>query len=324
MTTKENPALRDNSFMRIPKRLPPLPTLPAIRPAVPQPMKKLQDAFDTVKKAMTPPGVVLDTESQKHDGQAMVVDANGQTHPYDPATDTDVVFFQNGVLTTEQDATENGQALSQQTGKPVVVVYNARQGAPLDGLQTALDKVDPFGLVHSNPATDREAEAMYQSAKNGKKTHFVAHSQGAVIDRDALIRAHARLYREKYGESLARTHDPIRAHLEASRYADGQMQNVHVIAAGGAAVAWPPYANVDHVNNVADPIPNLLGQNTAAADPRATLRALTGIDAAFLDRLPGQKGRDHTEVINDPKLTGGFPGHSFQKVYVDDVAKKVD
>lgn len=312
-----------------------LPKLGTIAPVVTQAVRtaetvkqattgKLQDTFEKAKAALTPPRILLDTESKKSDGKMTVVDAQtGETRPYDPARDTDVVFFQNGINTTEQDATENGLELSRQTGKPVVVVYNATEGTPLDGLQGALDKVDPFGLVHDNKATDAESEAMYQAAKNGKKTHFVAHSQGAIIDRDALIRTHARLYREKYGESLARTHDPVRAHLEASSYADERIQNVHIVAAGGAAVVWPPYANVDHVNNVADPIPFLFGGYTWA-DPRESLRDTTGIDAPVLDRLPGQGVRNRTEVLNEPVVSGGFPGHSFEKVYADDVAKKID
>ena len=277
-----------------------------------------------MKAKLTPPRAVLDTESKKSDGKMTVVDAQtGQTRPYDPARDTDVVFYQNGINTTEAGAESNGMELSRQTGKPVVVIYNATEGGPLDTLQGALDKIDPFGAVHNNAATDAESEAMYQAAKSGKKTHFVAHSQGAIIDRNALVRTHARLYREKFGESLARTHDPVRAHLEASRYADDSMQNVHVVAAGGASVAWPPYANVDHVNNVADPIPNLFGQNPLF-DPRETLRETTGVDAPVLDRLPGQKNRDRTDVVYEPVSTGGFPGHSFEQGYADDVAKKID
>lgn len=333
MTTNTGASSEDNPFM-FPPRLPPFPavrsltrtaeqTAKAVTRAVNRASVDVADTFDRAAQKAQPPGFVLDTESQKADGKATVVDAEtGESRPYDPARDTDVVFFQNGVLTTEAGANENGMALSRKTGKKVVVVYNARQGGPLDALQTGLDKVDPFGLIHQNPATDTEAEAMYQSASSGKPTHFVAHSQGAIIDRDALIRTHARLYREKYGESLARTHDPIRAHLEASRYADEKIQNVHIVAAGGAAVAWPPYANVDHVNNVADPVPNLLGQNTLG-DPREALRELTGLDAPALDLLPGQGQRDRTDVINEPVVTDGFPGHSFEAVYCDDVAKKV-
>lgn len=284
---------------------------------------KVGDAFERAAVALKPPSVILDTESKKNDGKAYVVDAQtGETRDYDSARDTDVIFFQNGVLTSEDGAKENGMVLSKKTGKPVVVVYNAREGAGLDGLQTGLDKVDPFGLVHSNPATDRTSEAMYQSASTDHPQHFVAHSQGAIIDRNAVVRTHARLYREKYGEVLARTHNPVRAHLEASRYADEKIQNVHIVTAGGAAVAWPPYANVQHVINVADPIPNLLGQNVLC-DPRQTLRELTGVDLPFLDAPVGQSQRDRTDVINEPKLSGGFPGHSFQEVYADDVADEV-
>lgn len=316
-------------------RLPKLPSAPAVLPPLTRAVEtahkvaqattgKLHDAFEQVKSAAKPPRVLLDTESKKSDGKMTVVDAQtGERRPYDPARDTDVVFFQNGINTTEEDATENGLELSRKTGKPVVVVYNATEGGPLDTLQGALDKVDPFGAVHNNAATDAESEAMYQAAKNGKKTHFVAHSQGAIIDRNALVRTHARLYREKFGESLARTHDPVRAHLEASRYADESVQNIHIVAAGGASVAWPPYANVDHVNNVADPIPNVFGQNTLL-DPRELLRETTGVDAPVLDRLPGQKNRDRTDVIHEPVMAGGFPGHSFEKVYADDVANKID
>ncbi len=318
-------------------RLPKLPSAPAVLPTLTRAAQTaekvaqattgtLHDTFERVKSAAKPPRVLLDTESKKSDGKMTVVDAQtGERRPYDPARDTDVVFFQNGINTTEEGANENGMELSRKTGKPVVVVYNATEGTPLDGLQGALDKIDPFHLafIHDNKATDAESEAMYQAAKNGKKTHFVAHSQGAIIDRNALIRTHARLYVEQYGTSLRATHDPVRAHLEATRFADERIQNVHVIEAGGAAVVWPPYANVDHVNNVADPIPFLFGGYTWA-DPRESLRETTGVDAPILDRLPGQGLRDRTDVLNEPVLSGGFPGHSFEEVYADDVAKKID
>lgn len=228
-------------------------------------------------------------------------------------------FYENGIMNSKEGALASGLALSKKTGRPVVVTFNSSEGLVPDLAQCVLDKVDPLGLVHANRAADSQAELMYAAASSDHPQTFVAHSQGAIITRDALIRTHARLYGEKFTETLKRTHDPLRAHLEAQRYADDKMKNVRVITAGGAAQVWPPYANVTHVTNVADAVPNLFGQ-TVLLDPVETARELLPPGAPLPDG-------DRPDVVvidrpTDPR-DGGFPGHSFEGVYLDEVAKKV-
>jgi hypothetical protein len=281
--------------------------------------KGVTDAFQgtvTVAKAVCDPC----SANTQDDGKQYVVDgATGQPREYDPAIDGEALVYENGILNSKEDSLHAARALSAATGKPVVVTYNSSEGFVPDVMQSVLDKFDPFGVVHSNHATDTQAELMYQDAANDHPRTYVAHSQGAIVTRDAVVRTHARLYGEKFSDTLKRTHDPVRAHREAQRYADEKMQkNVRVITAGGAAQAWPPYANVTHITNTGDMVPNLFGQSVLF-DPVETAHLL----------LPGWVPLPHgdrADVVvvderTDPRQ--GFPGHSFEGVYLDDVAKVV-
>jgi hypothetical protein len=263
-----------------------------------------------------PPPWLFDGEAQAHDGETWVVyvDAEGNTctRPYDPAQDGDAIHYTNGMCTSRETTNADATALSQRTGRAVVVTYNARNGFGPDLLQSIADKADPFGLVHPNPATTVSSEAMYRAASRGERSDFVCHSQGGIILRNALVRAHCRLYCDEYARVLRDTRNPVQAHRQAQRYADDRIAKIHIVTAGGAAWVWPPYANVEHVSNVADPIPNAFGQSVLL-DPRQTFRELFGYDVAWLPQ------NDDVEVVADPPSGTNLAGHSLRQTYLDDV-----
>lgn len=276
----------------------------------------------------------IDTESRKSDGKTYVVtdrNGNGKVDPGEveerqPGEDEDVIYYTNGMNTSRDAAHEDAAALSAKTGKPVVVVFNATEGSGLgfiaDVGQCALDQVNP---LNPNPATKTDEELMYQAAKGDKEQTFVAHSQGGIITRNALMRVHLRLYSEKFMETLKETKNPVESHLTAWNFANEKIQNVHIITAGGAGWAWPPYANVDHVVNTADPIPNFFGQ-MFLLNPRDAVQEITGQDVEW---LPGGTApyneNESVDVVHDPPddWLAGFPGHSFQDVYLDTVVEHV-
>jgi hypothetical protein len=258
------------------------------------------------------PPEINDTDSPPHDGEVWVVDASAEPpdSQREVGADEDVIYYTNGMMTPPKQAKAQAEELSRRTGKPVVLVYSAREGFVQDVLQGTVDKLDPFGLVNHNPATDAEADLMYQAAKNGEERHFVAHSRGTIVTRNALMRTHARLYSEYFVANLRAGQNPVQANAAAMRHANDDMQNIHVVSAAGAAWSWPPYANVDHISNVQDPIPNAFGLNVLC-DPRETFFELFGQE---IDWLPTS---DRLDITNENDASG--IGHDFTTGYLDDI-----
>jgi pimeloyl-ACP methyl ester carboxylesterase len=284
---------------------------------------QLKDAIPSLPAILPQPELPFDNLA--HDGKTYVVfdkNGDGQITPDEieerqPGADEDVIYYTNGINTSRSKGLEHAQALSQQTGKPVVLTYNATTNFGLDIFQTALDKADPFGLIHPNPATDTQAEQMYQAALGDEQVEFVGYSQGGVITRNALMRAHTRLYTERFQEVLRETGNPIEAHQRASQFADQRIQNVHLTNAGAAAWAYPPYANVDFISNTQDIVPNLLGVGVLM-DPRETVREVFGLDFEWLPT------NDRLDVVHERGEGPPVGGHDFLAVYVDDVAKHLN
>ena len=200
---------------------------------------------------------VGEAASKQADGRQFVVQPDGSVEEYDPEVHGDLpdaIRFTNGVYTRLEGAQGDAAALAAREGKPVLLTYNASDGFVSDVAQAGIDKLEGespavafalglaegLGVASPDKATMALADEMVAAAKGDGEVDFVGYSQGGLITRNALLRAHTRLYTEKYAEELQRTGDPLAAHRAADRFAAERMQNVHVVTAGGAAWSWPP------------------------------------------------------------------------------------
>jgi hypothetical protein len=136
--------------------------------------------------------------------------------------------------------------LAQQTGGPVIGVYNATEGGRVP------DAIHDARQGAASPPVATLATAILQRLEAGTAIHLKANSQGAIHLRHAL--------------------EQVRAALSARLAADDLAHSLHHIrveTAGGAAAHWPDGPRYVHYVNLRDPVPKRAGVLSKGAHPGA-------------------------------------------------------
>jgi hypothetical protein len=152
--------------------------------------------------------------------------------------------------------------LAQQTGGPVISVYNATEGGRIP------DAIHDARQGAASPPVATLATAILQRLGSGGEIHLKANSQGAIHLRHALER--------------------VRASLSARLAADDVAHSLHRIrveTAGGAAARWPDGPRYVHYVNLRDPVPKRAGvlSKGAHAGAGAVLATFSDFDADPLE-----------------------------------------
>ena len=152
--------------------------------------------------------------------------------------------------------------LAQQTGGPVVAVYNATEGGRV------FDAIHDARQGASSPPVATLADAIVARVSAGQEIHLKANSQGAIHLSHALTAVRARLAGQLSGDDLHQALDRIR-----------------VETAGGAASRWIDGPRYVHYVNRRDPVPARAGVLAPDARPGAgaVLAAFSDFDADPLE-----------------------------------------
>lgn len=138
--------------------------------------------------------------------------------------------------------------LAQQTGGPVVAVYNATEGGRV------FDAIHDARQGASSPPVATLADAIVARVSAGQEIHLKANSQGAIHLSHALTAVRARLAGQLSGDDL---------HLHQA------LDRIRVETAGGAASRWIDGPRYVHYVNRRDPVPARAGVLAPDARPGA-------------------------------------------------------
>ena len=152
--------------------------------------------------------------------------------------------------------------LAQQTGAPVVAVYNATQGGRIP------DAIHDARLGMESPPVATLTQSIVMRLSAGGEIHLKANSQGAIHLRNALEQARRIMAERMTAVQLA-----------------GALRRVRVETAGGAASRWPDGPRYVHYVNLRDPVPRRVGVLSEAAHPGAgaVLAAFSAYDEEPLE-----------------------------------------
>ncbi len=152
--------------------------------------------------------------------------------------------------------------LAQQTGGPVIGVYNATEGGRVpDALHDARQGA-------ASPPVATLATAILQRLGSGGAIHLKANSQGAIHLRHALEQVRAALSARLLAYEVAHS-----------------LHRIRVETAGGAAARWPDGPRYVHYVNLRDPVPKRVGVLSRGAHPGAgaVLATFSDFDADPLE-----------------------------------------
>jgi hypothetical protein len=97
------------------------------------------------------------------------------------------VYYVNGILTTPDEALAEAQALADQLGRPVGLIYNTTEGTAGDVLQTVGDLAWFPPLPQPDPTARELAGLLLSAHQAGQTVDLVAYSRGAATANDALL-----------------------------------------------------------------------------------------------------------------------------------------
>jgi hypothetical protein len=106
------------------------------------------------------------------------------SYPIPPGHQT--VYYVNGILTTPGDAVAEAQALADQLGRPVDLLYDPTQGLAGDVLQTLGDLLWSPPLPQPDRTARELAGLLLSARQSGQTVDIVAYSRGAATANDAL------------------------------------------------------------------------------------------------------------------------------------------
>lgn len=112
--------------------------------------------------------------------------------PPDGRSNGDVIIYTNGITSSLDDFNDDLKDIARVTSSPIIGVYNATDGQVNDLLQTEGDR---WGICN-NKAIHTLAQSIYTQLKAGNTVHLMGHSQGGVIDSQALAMVRNRLVAE--------------------------------------------------------------------------------------------------------------------------------
>lgn len=184
------------------------------------------------------------------------------TDPRTYVPGTPILIYVNGANHRVDWTLPELHLLAQQTGGPVVAVYNATEGGRVfDALHDARQGA-------ASPPVKTLADAITARVSAGQEIHLKANSQGAIHLSHALTEVRERLARQMAGDELARA-----------------LYRIRVETAGGAASRWPDGPRYVHYVNRRDPVPARAGVLSQDARPGAgaVLAAFSDYDADPLE-----------------------------------------
>lgn len=168
-----------------------------------------------------------------------------------PAGTAPAVFI-NGLDMPPWKAAHETQQLADARGAGVTLLYNATNGIPGDFIQAGLDKVPWLRKLTglTNPPTERITQLLSERIQQGKVTHVVARSQGAIILSNALFDL------KQHMERAGKSPEEVQAALSL----------VHVETNAGAAAHYPDGPQYVHYINKADSIVTRYGLLRSGAE----------------------------------------------------------
>ena len=178
------------------------------------------------------------------------------------------IIYVNGISTSLPMAFCNMQAVSNESRKEVVGIYNATDGNLNDVLQAIGDK----WTVGSNPAVTTLKAEMIAAVNAEEERHFIGDSHGALIISRALAELHDSLVAQEMNE----------ADIKAS------FGRFKIETFGGAAWQYPDGPQYVHYINDHDPVPFHFGLTAhgLTESERSQLEA-TLIEPDWMKRLTG-------------------------------------
>lgn len=287
----------------------------AFEPAALQKLRSLEDLSPSSVVASASlgdarfDGVLLGANKSVMPGDTDPVEVTGVRPSNGPIRSTDSFIQVNGIDTTKDKQVADLQKLADKIGGEVIGVHNASKGVTLDIVECINDKLVPS----TNPAVHTLSTVMFKLLKAGKTPHVMAHSQGGIITRRALMELSHRLT----DELQATITDPIELHKAVQK----QMAKIKVETFGGAAREYPDGPQYVHYVNTWDFVASELGLGWGVVDTDAwMIRPGAGAKVLYL--------RDGV-VEGEEKLAGvdlkflekaynryNFSTHSFDEVYL--------
>ncbi len=291
----------------------------------------VRDAFEPAARAklvaiedISPSTVVTSTGigDAKFDGAILGAKGSistGDTHPTAIAPvrpsngklrSTDAFIHVNGINTSKDSQVATLQRVADQVGGEVIGVHNATEGIS-DIVQCIEDKLAPM----TNRAVHTLSSTTFKLLKEGKTPHLMAHSQGGIITRRALMELHHRIA----DDLRPRYSDPVALHAAVQK----EMSKVKVETFGGAAHEYPDGPQYVHYVNTWDLVPSELGLGWGATENESAWMINPGKGAKTLYLRNGAvdsewhiKGVDMKFLKKIANRLNGSATHDFDTIYL--------
>ena len=285
----------------------------------PAALKKLRAMEDVQPRSITDSAGVGDA---RYDGAVLGANNSIQSGDIEPGAvpkfrpangvirSKDVFIHVNGINTFKDQQVKTLQSVADRVGGEVFGVHNATKGAS-DIMECVNDKINPT----TNRAVHTLSTLAFKTLKEGKTPHLMAHSQGGIITRRALMELYHRI-----ADDLRPTiSDPIALHQAAL----AQMGKVKVETFGAAAHEYPDGPQYVHYVNTWDLVPSEMGlgwgetknENSWMIRPGKGAKMLYLRDGAVDSEL-NVKGYDLKFLGKVLNRMNGSTTHNFDTIYL--------